>query len=121
MRNSKTKNNTKKMNPKSILIIGKRWFDRVNGNTYCSARIYFDGVEVARVPWTYGYGDYYAQAARDLIQKTGLVKFKVINKEANLTESLYQYCQRKKINLVSEHTDGLKRDMVQWGRLGNNE
>ena len=33
---------------KTITVIGKRWFDKVNGNTYCSARIYFDNVEVCK-------------------------------------------------------------------------
>jgi hypothetical protein len=39
----------------SIFISTKRWFDKVNGNSYFAARVYVDGVEVARLPFQYGY------------------------------------------------------------------
>ena len=94
---------------KTITVIGKRWFDKVNGNTYCSARIYFDNVEVCKVPWTYGYGNFYEQAASEKIAKLGLLK------DLKNKESLYTYATRNNIEYMSHHTDGLKRDMVNWG------
>ncbi len=108
-----TKKATKTKKPKSITIIGKRWFDRVNGNTYCAARVYFDGVEVLRVPWTYGYGNYYEQVSKEQLDKKGLVNLKKYDN--GMSESFWEYCNRNKITLLSEHSDGLKRDMVAWG------
>lgn len=49
----------------SITIIGKKWFDKVNGNTYHTARIMVNGKTVGEIPYQYGYGDqYYYNAAR---------------------------------------------------------
>ena len=110
MKMTKTKN--QKL-PKSITVIGKRWFDKVNGNTYCSARVYFDGVEVLRVPWTYGYGDFYAQAASQHIQKEKILPLESYDYGGN--QSLHRFALENGINYLQEHTDGLKRDMVAWG------
>ncbi len=98
-------------NPKieSIMIIGKRWFDKVNGNTYCAARVYLFGVEVLKVPWTYGYGNYYEQVSREELIKKGFLPG--LKKD----ESFYDYCQRNKINVISEYSEGLKRGSVAWG------
>ena len=63
-------------NPKSIAVIGKRWFDKVNGNTYCSADVFFDGVLVAEVPFEYGYGSYYRQAAFAELKRLKLVNMR---------------------------------------------
>lgn len=92
----------------SITVIGKRWFDKVNGNTYCSSRVYFDGVEVLRVPWEYGYGSYYMQKATEVLRDKKMLTLKK-------GESLWMFCERKKIALNDQVFDGLKRDMVSWG------
>jgi hypothetical protein len=113
MTTQKTLKTKKVKKPKSILVIGKRWFDKVNGNTYCSARVYFDGIEVLRVPWTYGYGNYYEQVSSENLDKNGLIN---LEKYPNgMRESFWEYCRKNKINYLSEVSDGLKRDMVQWG------
>lgn len=52
-----------------ITVIGKRWFERTNGNTYHSVSVYVDGVEIGCVPFMYGYGDQYIQTAHELLQK----------------------------------------------------
>jgi len=44
--------------PKSIHLSIKRWRDRINGNSYFSGRVYADGVEIARMPFQYGYGSH---------------------------------------------------------------
>lgn len=99
---------------KTITVIGKRWFDKTYGNTYCSARVYFDNVEVCKVPWTYGYGNFYEQAASERVEKLGLLKDHRIT-DLNNRESLYAYAARNNIEYMSHHSDGLKRDMVSWG------
>ena len=42
--------------PTNIHLSVRRWHDRVNGNSYFAARVYADGIEVARLPFQYGYG-----------------------------------------------------------------
>jgi hypothetical protein len=32
---------------KSVVIVGRRWFDKANGNTYNTAKVYVDGVVIA--------------------------------------------------------------------------
>lgn len=58
----------------SIFVHGKTWFDKVNGNSYFSARVEIDGKEVARIPFQYGYGDQYLFEAGQALIKAGLVK-----------------------------------------------
>lgn len=48
---------------KSIHIEGRRWFQRLYGNTYHSVRIWIDGELVLYSGETYGYGDQYLQTA----------------------------------------------------------
>lgn len=103
----------KKAKVKSITVIGKRWFDKVNGNTYCSARVYFDGIEVLRIPWTYGYGNYFEQVSKEQLDKAGLIKLKKYDN--GCSESFWEYCNKNKINYLSEVSDGLKREMKLWG------
>ena len=39
---------------KSVQILGRRWRDKANGNTYHSARVFIDGECVGAVPFQYG-------------------------------------------------------------------
>ena len=41
----------------------KEWFDKVNGNSYFSARIWVDGEIVGVLPFQYGYGNQYEYEA----------------------------------------------------------
>jgi hypothetical protein len=54
---------------RTITVIGKRWFERVNGNTYHSTSVYVDGVCIGHVSFTYGYGSHYQQTALELLKK----------------------------------------------------
>ena len=54
---------------KSLFIEGREWFDKVNGNSYFSARIWVDGGQVAILTFQYGYGDQYLyEAQRKLVE-----------------------------------------------------
>ena len=55
-----------------ITIIGRRWFDKINGNTYHSTEVYNNGEFVGREPFTYGYGDHYIQTGREILQDAEL-------------------------------------------------
>ena len=55
--------------PKSITVIGRRWFHRGPGNTYFSAQVYVNGDHVHTIPYEYGYGDQYLQSAFEWLEK----------------------------------------------------
>lgn len=99
----------------SIMVIGKRWFDKVNGNTYCAARVYINGKFSFAVPWQYGYENYYEQAAREELHKRGIVP-----QERHSWGGLggfFEFIEKNKIAYETSVTDGLKRDMVAWGDI----
>lgn len=52
-----------------ITILARRWFERRNGNTYHSCRVFINGQEIGYTPFHYGYDEQYMQTAFDLIQK----------------------------------------------------
>ena len=55
----------------SLHIEGRRWFQRGPGNTYHSVRIWIDGVQVAFLPFQYGYGEGFLQTALDWLKANG--------------------------------------------------
>lgn len=57
-----------------FVIDAKRWFERVNGNTYHSVSVYKNGELLDREPYTYGYGTCYEQTALDLLHKHDIAK-----------------------------------------------
>lgn len=59
-------------NPENITIIGRRWFQRSYGNTYFSVEIFNNNELIAKVPYEYGYGDQYRQAAFEILREMGL-------------------------------------------------
>lgn len=63
----------KRKKPKSITIIGRRWFARTYGNTYHSAEILVDGVPVGKIQ-AYGYGDQYVYNAMSWLAKNEYIK-----------------------------------------------
>lgn len=65
--------NTTATLPKSIVVIGRRWFQRGPGNTYNTAEIIVDGVTVAKTPRQYGYGDHYADIALEYMEANGII------------------------------------------------
>lgn len=83
-------------NIKSIVVIGKLWLDKVNGNSYHTATVIIDGVHVCSAPFQYGYGSQYEESAFE-----ELVKAKIITDRENYSnggsECLWRYCDRKGI------------------------
>lgn len=57
--------------PNSVIIRGRRWFQKSYGNTYNTVSIEIDGREVTNLPMEYGYGDYYLQRAGDWLEANG--------------------------------------------------
>lgn len=58
------------------IIEGRRWFDKINGNTYHSVYITdtHTNKRILSEPMTYGYGDQWKHTAYDALLKAGLVK-----------------------------------------------
>lgn len=63
---------------KTIDINAREWFDKANGNSYFSARVTLDyGTESEQsfvLPFQYGYGDMYLQAAEQELCRRNIVK-----------------------------------------------
>lgn len=81
-----------------VLIEGRRWFDRVNGNTYHSARVYVNNNEVGYSGMTYGYGDQYKQTGYSILKDVYGLK---IDGWRDLSE----------YNIMTTVHDGLKREL----------
>jgi hypothetical protein len=62
-------------NIRLIEIIGHKWFDRVNGNTYHSTKVlvhFDDGTSKSACSgFTYGYGDSYADTGKKMLREAG--------------------------------------------------
>lgn len=54
-------------------IEARRWFERTNGNTYHSVRIFKDGEQIVFLPFQYGYGEQWLQTALDWMREQGLI------------------------------------------------
>jgi len=93
---------------KAITIHGKEWFDRINGNSYHSVRVYVDGIAHA-LEFDYGYGSMYEQRAGELLKELGVLPS---------ATCLYSQCAKLGINYnCHKDTKQLKRDVVAWGKL----
>ena len=70
----------------------RRWFDKVNGNTYHSVRIVrcADGA-VLCCPFQYGYGDQYRQTALMAMCENGWIPEKYGKRNGNGSTGLYNY------------------------------
>jgi len=92
---------------KTIDIQAKEWFDRINGNSYFSAVITVNyGMETEqtfRIPFTYGYGEYYVQNALELLNEKGIINAK----------NTYDLRQSGIILRTSKKEKCLKRELIK--------
>jgi hypothetical protein len=58
----------------SIFVVGRRWFERTNGNTYHSAEIYVNNDLVHKIDFNYGYGNQFEWNAMLWLSKNGYLK-----------------------------------------------
>lgn len=103
----KTKNKVQ-----TIFLSGRRWFDKVNGNTYHSAKAYINGELIGQVDFEYGYGDScITQTAWGILIEKGLVKPEKYPHGGH--ESPFRYCEQKKIKFSSDVVDVTrKKDLI---------
>lgn len=91
-------------NGDSITIIGRRWFDRINGNTYFSAVALINGKEVAQIPFEYGYGNQYEHSMFNKLFGLGYCADRKTYENGS-TEPFWVYCDRKGITKYVSHSD----------------
>jgi len=84
----------------NIIIIGKRWFDKANGNTYFSSKALVNGNEVCSIDFQYGYGDHYITETFELLEKLGYLPG-VKHHNNGSSEPFWSYCERN--NIVYNH------------------
>lgn len=90
----------------SITIIGRRWFDRVNGNTYHSVQCLINGKPVAYYPFNYGYGDQYIYTGANKLQELGYLP------DFTSSTVFWRYCEERGIVLHTEVSDvSQKKDL----------
>ena len=94
----------------SVFVDGREWFDRVNGNSYFSARVFVDGVEVARVPFQYGYGSAFEYAAAWALQDLDVLPGMPGD------GALWRLCEEAEVALYRSMQRVTKRECVGWGR-----
>jgi hypothetical protein len=106
--------------PKSIVVVGRRWFERTNGNTYHSVSVYVDGDCLVHVPFAYGYGNQYEETAAEELEKLaagGTEKGRALgfareHYASGAKESVRRWCQRHGVAYASEAVDvARKRDL----------
>jgi len=86
---------------KSLTILGRRWFQPTNGNTYFSASALIDGAPVSSIDRCYGYGSAYEWEMFCKLQREGLIA-DVEQYPHSSGESPWRWCERHK---VTYHTD----------------
>jgi hypothetical protein len=100
----------KKADPisRSLFIEAREWFDRVNGNSYFSARIWVDGGQVAILPFQYGYGDQYLYEAQKKLLELGYLP------QEGKSRGLWTIAQESGFDLYSAKTNTKKSEMFKF-------
>ncbi len=94
-----------------VLIIGRRWFDRVNGNTYHTAEVVVNDKVIGKSRMSYGYEEQYIQTGKEIL----LDHFELPEgmKESSPLWQLREYG----VEFRKRVTDGLKRDLELGGTI----
>jgi hypothetical protein len=89
----------RKRKTRSLVIIGAKWFDSHNGNTYHRTHVYRNGEHVHDSGMVYGYGDQWEQTAKEWLHEAGHLPGLEVYEWGGLG-NLRQYCERHGIELV---------------------
>lgn len=99
-------------------VIAKKWFDKVNGNTYHSVRCVNHEIgELVVGSFRYGYGEHYKQTALDIMLDAGWLPEKYKRETATTSNSAYLYERENNYPILWTVSAGLKRDCVANGKL----
>lgn len=94
-----------------VLVVGRRWFDRANGNTYHTAEVFVNDKYVGKSRMTYGYDEQYIQTAKEI-----LLDSYELPKGMRDTSPLWQL-REYGVTLNKTVSDGLKRDLETGGTI----
>ena len=95
-----------------ITIIGRRWFEKTNGNTYHSVNIYVEGEMVHRIPFDYGYGSMYRQNAMVWLADNGYFPGYTPRNEFSSAYPHGEWLRENGVQVIDEVTDvQRKRDL----------
>ena len=92
---------------KSLYVEGREWFDKVNGNSYFSARIWVDGGQVAILTFQYGYGDQYLYEAQKKLLELGYLP------QENKNQGLWSIAKEMGFDFYSAKSESKKADMFK--------
>ena len=88
---------------KSVFIEGRLWFDKVNGNTYFSNRVWVDGKIAFIMPMEYGYDLQFMHRALQELKERGYTD----------TARAYELRDEQGINLYYSEAYGKKSDLFK--------
>lgn len=99
---------------KTIAVNCKEWFDKVNGNSYFAGEIIVNAgkknEKQIKIPFQYGYGDFYRYKAFETIKKE-LNYFKKVDERTSYWSAYNQY----KIKATHHiKTNCLKRELLNY-------
>jgi len=89
---------------RTLVLIGRRWFNRTFGNTYHSVEIVVDGKQVHRVDYAYGYGSQWEWTGFDWLDTNGYTPGRQHSANGS-RESAWRYCERMGIQYTNTVTD----------------
>jgi len=84
----------------NITISARRWFDKINGNTYHSVEVFANGKLVGNNPFEYGYDEAYLQTAHEILQKAGIYRKTDEHLKSGMDKDYYEFMMDKR-----EHRD----------------
>ena len=94
-------------------VIAKKWFDKVNGNTYHSVRcVRCKDNAIVVGSFRYGYGEHYKQTALSFMAEAGWFPGK-----GTTDLSFYVYERENNYPILWTVSEGLKRDCIANGEL----
>jgi hypothetical protein len=95
---------------KTITILGRRWFERHNGNTYHSAAAYVDGELIGKVGFEYGYGEQWQWTGFRILIEKKIAKLRPSEKYPQGGHiSLWHWCEKRGVKLILDVADVSRR------------
>jgi hypothetical protein len=90
---------------KTLRVEGRRWFNRLKGNTYYSARCYLDDKYVGGIDYGYGYDEQYLWDAFKWLEANGHITPPRLTNGREYVEAPWQWAERVGVKLLSSAVD----------------
>lgn len=97
---------------RSVFIEGRLWFDKINGNTYFSNRVWVNGKVTFEMPMEYGYDlQHVNRAIQELFERGYLPKVETFR-----TPYLWQIREEMGVDIYFSSTYGKKSELFKGAR-----